>query len=114
MAPKSLATLMKELTEYRRQLAESTAPWPRPPSTKPMNYILPAERLRPLIAKTEKEIENLKKKEQESSEAGIAALNSSRLGQKLPLEIVDKISRYGGKKRKTRKTKKSRKTRRGF
>ena len=82
-----------------------------------MNYILPADRLRPLITKTEKEIENLKKKEQESSEAGIAALNSSRLGQKLPLEIVDKISRYGGKKRKTRKTrktKKSRKTRRGF
>jgi hypothetical protein len=112
--PKSLATLMKELTEYRRQLAESTAPWPRPPSTKPMNYILPADRLRPLIAKTEKEIENLKKKEQEKKEAQIAALNSTTLGQKLPEDVIRKVSEYGGKKRKTRKRKsrKTRKTRR--
>lgn len=108
---------MKELTQYRRQLAESTAPWPRPPSTKPMNYILPADRLRPLIAKTEEEIENLKKKEQEKKEAQMAALNSTTLGQTLPEDVIRKVSEYGGRKkrktRKTRKTKKTRKTRRG-
>jgi hypothetical protein len=79
-----------------------------------MNYALGADRLKALIAKTVKEIENLKKnqkkKEQEAHESRIAALNSTTLGQKLPEDVIRKVSEYGGRKRKTRKT---RKTRRG-
>jgi hypothetical protein len=75
-----------------------------------MNYALGADRLKALIAKTVKEIENQKKKEQEKKEAQMAALNSTTLGQKLPEDVIRKVSEYGGRKRKTRKT---RKTRRG-
>lgn len=51
-------------------------------------------------------IEELKRKtKQEGREAGIAALNSTKLGQKLPEDIIREISKYGGKKRKTRKRK---------
>ena len=56
-------------------------------------------------------IEELKRKtKQEGREAGIAALNSTKLGQKLPEDVIRKVSEYGGrKKRKTRKSKKSNK-----
>jgi hypothetical protein len=51
-------------------------------------------------------IEELKRKtKQEGREAGIAALNSTKLGQKLPEDIIRKVSEYGGRKRKTRKGK---------
>jgi hypothetical protein len=52
---------------------------------------------------------------QEEKEAQIAALNSTTLGQKLPEDVIRKVSEYGGRKKKTRKTRvKRRKTRRGF
>lgn len=44
-----------------------------------------------------------RKTKQEGREAGIAALNSTTLGQKLPEDIIRKVSEYGGRKRKTRK-----------
>ena len=53
--------------------------------------------------------DRLNKKMQEASEAGIAALNSTKLGQKLPEDVIRKVSEYGGRNRKTRKGKKSNK-----
>ena len=50
-----------------------------------------------------------RKTKQEGKEAQIAALNSTTLGQKLPEDIIRKVSEYGGRKRKTRKGKKSNK-----
>jgi GTP cyclohydrolase II len=72
-----------------------------------MNYALGADRLKALIVKNVKEIDNQKKKMQEAHESRIAALNSTTLGQKLPEDVIRKISEYGGRKRKTRKGKKS-------
>jgi hypothetical protein len=122
--PKSLATLQKELGDYEHirdnygyYELHRLLPNKWKPETK--------SQIEAMIAKTKAELtkrndaveiaapSNAAKKDQEKKEAGIAALNSTTLGQKLPLEIIDKISRYGGKKRKTRKGKKSRKTRRG-
>jgi hypothetical protein len=106
--PKSLATLEKELAEFKQKLVNSTV-WPPPRDAPKYSHYLSAYDLRPLIAKTEKEIENLKKKEIEKKEARIAALNSTTLGQKLPEDVIRKVSEYGGRKRKTRKGKKSNK-----
>lgn len=53
---------------------------------------------------TEEDLEQ--KKIQEAHETNIAALNSTTLGQKLPEDVIRKVSEYGGrKKRKTRKRK---------
>jgi hypothetical protein len=121
--PKSLATLQKELGDYEHirdnydyYALNKLLPNKYKPETK--------SQIEAMLSKTKAEITkrndaaeisapgNLAKREQEGREAGISALNSSRLGQKLPEDVIRKVSEYGGRKRKTRKTRKTRVKRR--
>ena len=52
------------------------------------------------------------KKIQEAHETNIAALNSTKLGQKLPEDVIRKISEYGGRKTRKGKGKKRRASKR--